>query len=94
MHKISQNYLIFFCFCSLVGAVFFSSLGLLVPAVVEIVFLSSYEGFGTCSWKLWKNILLIIFALIAMFSGALVSILDIIETYTGSGHVAKHMHSH
>lgn len=65
-----------------------------MPAFVEIVFLSSYEGFGIGSWKLWKNILLIVFALIAMFSGALVSIIDIIDTYTGSGHVATHSHRH
>jgi proton-coupled amino acid transporter len=71
-----------------VGAVFFSSLGLFVPAFIEIVFLSSYEGYGTMNWKLWKNILLMIFSLIAMFAGAFVSILDIIETYTG-GHEAK-----
>jgi hypothetical protein len=74
--------------------VFFSSLGLLVPAFVEIVFLSSYEGFGALKWKLWKNIFLIVFALIAMFAGALVSIIDIVETYTGSGHEAKHQHIH
>lgn len=85
---------IIFFFFSLVGAVFFSSLGLLVPAFVEIVFLSSYEGFGIMRWKLWKNVILIIFALIAMFSGALVSILDIIDTYTGSGHEVKHSHRH
>lgn len=94
MHKISQIYLIFVCFRSLVGAVFFSSLGLLVPAFIEIVFLSAYEGFGTFRWKLWKNILLIMFALVAMFSGALVSIFDIIKTYSGSGHETNHSLRH
>lgn len=70
-------------FHSLVGAIFFSSLGLLVPAVVEIVFLSSYEGFGKLNWRLWKNVFLAIFSVIAMCAGTLVSVIDIIETYTG-----------
>ncbi|KAG5683569.1 hypothetical protein PVAND_012842 [Polypedilum vanderplanki] len=74
---------------SLVGAVFFSSLGIFVPAFIEIVFLSSYEGYGALKWKLWKNILLMIFSLVAMFAGAFVSILDIIETYTGGSHEEK-----
>jgi hypothetical protein len=64
-------------------------LGIFVPAFIEIVFLSSYEGFGPIKWKLWKNILLMIFSLVAMFAGAFVSILDIIETYTGSGHAKE-----
>jgi len=54
--------------------------------------LSAYEGFGAFKWKLWKNIILMIFSIIALFSGAFVSILDIIETYMGdegSGHLVK-----
>lgn len=70
-------------FISLVGAVFFGSLGLFVPAFVEIVFLQTNGSFGVFKWKLWKNIFLMIFSLIAMFAGAFVSIKHIIETYTG-----------
>jgi hypothetical protein len=58
-------------------------LGLFVPAFVEIVFLSEYGGFGALKWKLWKNILLMIFSLVAMFTGSFVSILNIIDEYTG-----------
>lgn len=72
-------------FISLVGAVFFGSLGILVPAFIEIVFLQAHGGFGSLKWKLWKNVFLMIFAGIAMFAGAFVSIKDIVETYTG-GH--------
>lgn len=70
-------------FISLVGAVFFGSLGLFVPAFIEIVFLQTNGTFGPLKWKLWKNIFLMVFALIAMFAGAFVSIQHIIETYTG-----------
>jgi hypothetical protein len=55
--------------------------------------LSAYEGFGAFKWKLWKNIFLMIFSIIALFAGSFVSILDIIETYMGgdegSGHLVK-----
>jgi solute carrier family 36 (proton-coupled amino acid transporter) len=70
-------------FISLVGAVFFGSLGLFVPAFIEIVFLQTNGNFGPIQWKLWKNIFLMLFALVAMFAGAFVSIQHIIETYTG-----------
>lgn len=72
-------------FISLVGAVFFGSLGLFVPAFIELIFLSSYGGHGVLNWKLWKNLFLMAFALVAMFAGAFVSIQHIIRTYTG-GH--------
>jgi solute carrier family 36 (proton-coupled amino acid transporter) len=73
-------------FISLVGAVFFGSLGLFVPAFIEIVFLQQNGTFGPLKWKLWKNLFLMLFALIAMFAGAFVSIRDIVETYTGQDH--------
>lgn len=69
-------------FISLVGAVFFGTLGLFVPAFVEIIFLQTNGDFGPLKWKLWKNLFLMIFALIAMFAGAFVSIKHIVETYT------------
>lgn len=72
-------------FISLVGAVFFGSLGLLVPAIIETVFAQSNGGFGKYNWLLWKNVVLVVFSLIAIFAGAFVSIRDIVETYTG-GH--------
>lgn len=69
-------------FISLVGAVFFGSLGLFVPAFIEIVFLQANGNFGAMQWKLFKNVFLMLFALVAMFAGAFVSIQHIIETYT------------
>lgn len=76
-------------FIALVGAVFFGSLGLFVPAFIEIIFLQTYEGFGPLKWKLWKNIGLMLFAIIAMFAGAYVSIEDIIHSYTTSSNATE-----
>lgn len=70
-------------FISLVGAVFFGTLGLLVPAFIEIVFYQENGGFGALQWKLWKNVFLILFSLVAMFAGAFVSVKEIIKIYTG-----------
>ena len=69
-------------FISLMGAVFVGTLGLFVPAVLETVFLQANGNFGRLKWKLWKNMFLVIFSLVAMFSGTFVSIKDIIKLYT------------
>ena len=62
---------------SLVGAFFFSILGLFCPAVIETV---TYWEHGL-GWRLWKNILVIIFSLIALLTGSYASILQIIDEY-------------
>ncbi|EZA61065.1 hypothetical protein DMN91_004723 [Ooceraea biroi] len=67
-------------FISLVGAIFFSILGISIPAIVETV--SCWEShLGTFKWRLWKNSLLILFSLLALIFGSWISILDIIEIY-------------
>lgn len=70
-------------FISLVGAIFFSSLGLLVPAIIEGVYL--WPETGRFHWIMIKNIFLGIFAIAALISGSAVSINEIIKIYTG-GH--------
>lgn len=65
-------------FIGLVGAVFFSILGLLVPAVVETVTYWDYD-LGKFRWKLWKNIVLCILAIVALISGSYTSLKMIIE---------------
>ncbi|XP_068145467.1 proton-coupled amino acid transporter-like protein CG1139 [Drosophila tropicalis] len=67
-------------FISLVGAVFFSLLGIFVPSVVETVYL--WPNLGWCKWKLIKNILLAIFAILALIAGAVASIGEIIDMYS------------
>ncbi|CAD7012211.1 proton-coupled amino acid transporter-like protein pathetic [Ceratitis capitata] len=65
-------------FINLVGAIFFSLLGILVPSVCETVYLWP-DRFGSFKWILWKNIFLCAFAIFALVSGSTVSIIKIAE---------------
>ncbi|XP_019764767.1 proton-coupled amino acid transporter-like protein pathetic isoform X2 [Dendroctonus ponderosae] len=62
----------------LVGAIFFSSLGFLVPAVLDII-ANVEEGWGRCHWKLLKNLFIIFLALFALVSGSYYAILDMLK---------------
>ncbi|KAG7213064.1 hypothetical protein KM043_002395 [Ampulex compressa] len=67
-------------FISLVGSVFFSILGISIPAVVETI--SCWEGhLGPFKWRLWKNAMLLVFSLFALVFGSWVAIVDIIRLY-------------
>lgn len=62
----------------LVGSICFSTLGLLVPSVVETVF--RWDGrLGFLKWRLIKNILLGAFAIFALVSGTMQSIATLIK---------------
>lgn len=64
---------------ALVGAVGFSSLGLLFPALVDIV-----VAWDTASaLRLAKNLLIIVFWLVALLSGTYSALLEIRDTYFG-----------
>lgn len=64
----------------LVGAIFFSTLGLLIPAVVQTVYRWE-RGLGPLNYILWKNILLIVFYLIVLLTGCYTSISALIVKY-------------
>ncbi len=49
---------------------------------METVFLWP-DNLGVMKWKLWKNVILIVFALIALVSGTAVSVIDIVKIYSG-----------
>ncbi|XP_049860588.1 proton-coupled amino acid transporter-like protein CG1139 [Schistocerca gregaria] len=67
---------------SLVGAVCFSTLGLLYPAVIESVVLWQEPGaLGWMRWKLLKNALLASLSMLALVTGSISSVEDIIENY-------------
>ncbi|XP_055382276.1 proton-coupled amino acid transporter-like protein CG1139 [Condylostylus longicornis] len=68
-------------FISLVGAVFFSLLGLFVPSFVETVYLYP-DRLGPYKVILLKNVVLGLFAIFALISGAAVSIEEIIKFYS------------
>lgn len=67
-------------FISLVGSIFFSILGITIPAVVETI--SCWDGhLGRGKWRFWKNSTLLIFSLLALIFGSWISISDIIKLY-------------
>nr|CAD7201109.1 unnamed protein product [Timema douglasi] len=66
---------------SLVGAVCYSTLGLLCPVVIDLV--TNWEGgLGTWYWVLWKDSFIILFWLAALLTGTYTSVLDIITMYS------------
>lgn len=68
-------------FISLIGAVCVSTLGLMFPALVEIITYWESPGFGRYNWRMVKNVLLIIFGIIGFLAGTYVSVLEILEGY-------------
>ncbi|XP_049308795.1 proton-coupled amino acid transporter-like protein CG1139 [Bactrocera dorsalis] len=68
-------------FISLVGAIFFSLLGIFAPSVCETVYLWP-DRLGWCKWKLYKNIFLAAFSICALIAGSTASIHEIIKMYT------------
>lgn len=68
-------------FVSLIGSFYSSSCVVFVPALLEIIFLQSYGGFGSGNWKLWKNVLLMLFSLATFCTGMFLSIKGIVESY-------------
>lgn len=59
--------------------------GLFVPAAIQTVFLYP-DGYGFAKWKLWKNIFLMVVAIIALVTGSYTSVLKIIEFYNTPTH--------
>ncbi|XP_047546112.1 proton-coupled amino acid transporter-like protein pathetic isoform X1 [Vanessa atalanta] len=70
---------------SLVGAIFFSTLGLLIPATINTVYLWDRD-MGKFNYVLIKNSIIIIISLIALVSGSYISIIGMIEDFSTSTH--------
>lgn len=64
-------------FIGLVGSVFFSILGIFVPSFVETVY--KWDKLGKFNWILVKNTFLMICAILALLTGAYVSLDEIIN---------------
>ncbi|XP_013185797.2 proton-coupled amino acid transporter-like protein pathetic isoform X3 [Amyelois transitella] len=62
---------------NIVGSLFYSLLGLIIPAIIHSVF--HYQNLGKWNWILWKNSLIVIFGSICLVSGCAVTIFDIID---------------
>jgi len=68
-------------FISLIGALCFSILGLVVPAFIEVITFWDH-GLGPYRWRLWKNIFVGTFGLMALAFGTYTSIREIAKLYT------------
>ncbi|XP_041972923.1 proton-coupled amino acid transporter-like protein pathetic isoform X2 [Aricia agestis] len=62
---------------NIVGALFYSILGLIIPGVIETIF--RWENLGKYKWVLWKNILIVLFGFLCLLSGCAVTIMDILK---------------
>jgi len=68
---------------ALVGTFSISLLNLVFPCCIELCLIYQ-DTYGKLLWKLWKNILMILFGLLIFFYGSYRAIADIIEEYGGS----------
>lgn len=68
-------------FLALIGAVTLSFLGLIFPAIIQMVIYWEETGKTLCQWMMIKNIMLIVFGLIGFTTGTYVCMHDIINSY-------------
>lgn len=68
-------------FISLIGALCFSFLGIVIPILIEIVTFWE-KGFGKYNWKIYKNAIVIIVGLLALIFGTKSAVEDIVDLYT------------
>ncbi|XP_053600139.1 proton-coupled amino acid transporter-like protein pathetic isoform X3 [Plodia interpunctella] len=62
---------------NIVGSLFYSLLGLIIPAIIHTVF--HFQNLGRFYWILWKNILIVLFGTACLISGCTVTVFDIID---------------
>ncbi|XP_044272839.1 proton-coupled amino acid transporter-like protein pathetic isoform X1 [Tribolium madens] len=67
-------------FVGLIGAFCFSILGLVCPVIIEI-FTFWDQGFGRFYWKLFKHVIVVCMALLAVVFGSKAAISDIAKTF-------------
>jgi solute carrier family 36 (proton-coupled amino acid transporter) len=67
-------------FISLFGAFCLSILGLAFPAIMEICVLWP-DHLGKLNWIMWKDIALVVFALVGLTSGTYSSLISIIASF-------------
>ncbi|CAH0560286.1 unnamed protein product [Brassicogethes aeneus] len=61
----------------LVGAIFLSTLGLMVPAIMDT--LINWDNLGCFYWKFWKNLVISIFGLFGAVAGSYYAILSMVN---------------
>nr|CAD7258642.1 unnamed protein product [Timema shepardi] len=68
-------------FISLVGAVCLSTLGIMFPAIIELVTFWEEPGLGRFNWVLWKNLAIILFGVLGFVTGTYSSIDEIVREF-------------
>lgn len=64
-------------FMTLIGAICLSTLGLIFPAIIEVITYWNDPGLGRFYWRLWKNVCLVAFGVIAFLTGTYVGIKEL-----------------
>ena len=67
-------------FVALIGAFFFSIVGLMCPVFIEVVTFWD-QGFGKFNWRVWKNVVIVLAGLMALIFGSKLAIQDIVNEY-------------
>ncbi|XP_055841082.1 proton-coupled amino acid transporter-like protein CG1139 isoform X1 [Episyrphus balteatus] len=71
-------------FISLIGAVCLSTLGLIVPSIIELAVYHEEPGYGKYNWRIWKSAFLICFGVVGFLTGTYVSIEEFYAEFHGS----------
>ncbi|XP_066151523.1 proton-coupled amino acid transporter-like protein pathetic isoform X2 [Euwallacea fornicatus] len=67
-------------FVGLIGAFCFSIVGLAVPVAIEVITFWD-KGFGPYNWKIVKNVIVILVAILAFIFGSMSAVEDIVNLY-------------
>lgn len=76
-------------FISLIGALCFSVLGLMIPIFIEIVTFWE-KGFGRYNWRIVKDVIVVVTGILALIFGTKSALEDIIKIYMGPGAESIH----
>uniref|UniRef100_A0A1B6E7B9 Amino acid transporter transmembrane domain-containing protein n=3 Tax=Clastoptera arizonana TaxID=38151 RepID=A0A1B6E7B9_9HEMI len=66
-------------FLSLIGAFSLSIVGLIFPAIMEILVFWQSPGFGRYNWRIYKNITIAVFGIIGLLTGTMMSIQEFMK---------------
>lgn len=72
-------------FITLIGAVCLSTLGLMIPSIIELAVYNDDPGMGRYNWRLWKNSFLIMIGIIGFITGTYVSIIEFAHDSEATG---------
>lgn len=71
-------------FISLVGSLTGAGLALIFPPVIDLVIRMNERSWGFLKWRLWTNLLIILFGVLGTLTGTYVSVKEIVHTFKNS----------